>query len=102
MRIEFLYFDGCPNYVEAKKVLETLLKKEDVDDPIDVIHVRNEDEAREHGFLGSPSIRINDQDIEVDRRADLPLYGCRLYPSNTENTGLPPSAMIIRAIHSAR
>lgn len=101
MKIEFLYFDGCPNYGEAHEVLKNLLRKEGVSDPIEVIHIKDEGQAREHGFLGSPSIRIDGKDIEEDRRGDSALYGCRLYPSNSENQGLPPESMIVGAIRKA-
>lgn len=102
MKIEFLYFDGCPNYLEAKEALEALLKKEGVNDSIEVIHIRDEGHAQEHSFLGSPSIRINGEDIEEDRRGEAALYGCRLYPSNSENQGLPPESMIVGAIRKAQ
>jgi len=101
MKIELLYFDDCPNYPEARKGLEKALREHGVDDTIDVIRVKDEKHAQQLGFLGSPSIRINGIDIEPGREKDSAVFGCRLYPSNPKNRGLPPADMIARALVEA-
>jgi len=72
MKIEFLYFDGCPSYKIAFQYLNEVLEEENIGSESDYEHraeiekikVKSEEEAKRLKFLGSPSIRINGKDLD--------------------------------------
>jgi hypothetical protein len=99
MIIECLSFQGCPGIEPALAALRKVLADEGVADPIEGVEIADVETARALRFLGSPSIHIDGQDIEVDRREDEPCYGCRLYPGGGS---CPPESMIRDAVRAAR
>lgn len=101
MHIRFLYFEGCPNSEPALKLLKEVLSERNIKDDIDIVKIESEEDAYRYKFLGSPSIHINGEDIEKERRNDEPLYGCRVYKVNGRNSGVPPKEMISKAIDEA-
>jgi alkylmercury lyase len=103
MKIELLYFDGCPSHERLYPRLERLLRETGVSDPIELRRVESVDAAEAERFLGSPSLRIDGQDVEpgADERDDFGLK-CRLYRSATGADALPPDAWIRTALESAK
>jgi hypothetical protein len=99
MKIELLYFDGCPSYEVLLPKLRELLDREGVGDEIELCRIGSLEAAEQARFLGSPTVRVDGQDIEPDtkERSDYGLK-CRLYRSNEETSGLPPEAWIVEAI----
>ena len=92
MKIEVLYFSGCPNYLPALHRLRTVLDQEGIQDEVAEIEVKDESDAKTLGFLGSPTIRVNGLDIEPGSRSHQPTgFACRRY------AGGPPSEEMIRA-----
>ena len=103
MKVEVLYFEGCPNHAPTvERVREALQSENEVPD-VREIEVRTEGEAESMGFLGSPSVRINGQDIEPEARG-LKSYGlsCRTYLDGTERSGVPSSELIRLAINEQK
>lgn len=81
MKIEVLYFEGCPNYLPAMDRLRTVLREEGLTTAeVAEIEVKDESAARMVKFFGSPTIRVNGLDIEIDLRniRDTAL-ACRRY-----------------------
>ena len=103
MKIEFLYFEGCPHYPPALAMLKDILKEEEVEHPIELIQVASDRHAQETRFLGSPSIRINGKDIEEVEIAS-PDYGikCRIYNGNGGPIGAPPEELLRKSIAVAK
>jgi hypothetical protein len=64
MRIELLYFDGCPNHEALLPRLRELLAGEAA--KIDLRKVTDDEAAQRERFLGSPTIRVNGRDVEPD------------------------------------
>jgi hypothetical protein len=79
MRIELLYWKGCPSYPEAKAMLEDVLSRRGIDTPIQMHEVRTDDEAQELGFPGSPTIRIDGRDVDPAGADSRPALNCRIY-----------------------
>jgi hypothetical protein len=81
MRIEVLYFDGCPNHKPAVERVQELLRDEGISAEVLEVNVREPSVAQELGFLGSPTVRVNGQDVEPEART-AGEYGmmCRTYP----------------------
>lgn len=98
MKIEILYFDGCPNYQPTADRLRTILRTEGLPDEVSEIEVKDEPSARALKFIGSPTIRVNGLDIEpASRNVKETGFACRRYPGG----GLPSEEMIRMALHEA-
>ena len=79
MQIELLYWDGCPSYPEAKTMLEEVLASRGIDVPIQMRHVRTDDEAEALSFPGSPTIRVDGRDVDPAGAGARPALNCRIY-----------------------
>ena len=76
MRIELLYFEGCPSHQALLPALRALLKREAIDDEIEMRRVESLDAAAKERFLGSPTVRIDGEDYRHRRfTGDGPLPG---------------------------
>ncbi len=95
MKIEILYFEGCPNSAPTGDLVNQVVKELGVDASISTVEVNDADQARRHRFFGSPSVHVNGIDVDpaVRSRTDY-AYGCRMYG----NVGIPPREMIETAI----
>jgi hypothetical protein len=99
MKIELLYFEGCPNHVPAIEILREILDSLGRQDQIHEVKVHTQGEAEEVGLVGSPSIRINGSDIEPWART-AKSFGltCRMYSDGSHHGGVPSRELIRRAI----
>jgi hypothetical protein len=100
MRIELLYFDGCPNHAAFLPRLRELLARAGVPDARVRQHrMESEAAARREHFLGSPTLRIDGVDVDpgAAERTDYGLK-CRLYHSDEGLRGVPPDAWVLRAL----
>lgn len=72
----------------------------DLHSEVSVREVKTEDEARELGFIGSPTIRIDGEDIDPEGlEAETPGLSCRIYRlEDGRISPLPSADMIYRAI----
>jgi hypothetical protein len=102
MDIRLLYFEGCPNAEPTYRLLRECLDQEKVSEPIVRTLVSDEAEASRYHFLGSPSIRIDGEDIDIARRGDTPVFACRVYDPTSTQPGVPSSQMILHAIRRAK
>ena len=102
MKIELLYFEGCPGYERALPALRAALRAADVDDDIELRAVETVEEAEKRRFLGSPTIRVDGQDVEpgAAERTDFGLK-CRLYRDAGSATGQPSEELIREALARA-
>lgn len=103
MKIEFLYSDGCPFAISAETNLAEVLFEEEINPHIERVYIASHEQALEHRFLGSPTIRVNGMDIEPHAR-DSTDYGirCRLYFCNCGTmVNWPSKDMIRKAIVEA-
>ena len=102
MKIELLYFEGCPTHEQAEKLLREVLEEENIDVKIEKILVKNEEKAEELKFIGSPTIRINSKDIDptAEQRKNYSLT-CRIYLTEEGAKGWPSKNMIKKALEEA-
>jgi hypothetical protein len=81
VKIEILYFPGCPNYLRAIEHLQKALLEEHVSAEVKHVQVLDAATAMTMRFLGSPSIHINGLDVERPARSGEVLgLCCRTYP----------------------
>lgn len=94
-KIELLYFDGCPTYKHALNDTEEIAKELGVSTDIKMIKVENDEDAMKLRFLGSPTIKINGEDIDSSA-LNSEDYGlrCRVYRVNGKLLGNPSEDMI--------
>ncbi|MCB2229891.1 DUF2703 domain-containing protein [bacterium] len=95
MKIEFLYFDGCPNHETALSKLKEVLSEMGIDEEIDILKIEQPEDVTRHRFLGSPSIRINDRDLEIieDDSTEYSMR-CRRYKNGETMEGFPSKELI--------
>ncbi len=99
MRIELLYFDGCPSYEALLPALRELLASEGIEDQIELRRVETPEDAERERFLGSPTVRVDGQDVDpgASERGDFGLE-CRLYRSEDGMSRTPPEPWIRAAL----
>ena len=98
MRVEVLYFDGCPTYRMAEKMVRGVLAREEVEADVELVAVNTDEEARRLRFPGSPTIRVDGEDLfPVPDRAEYAL-GCRMYATPEGLKGSPTTEMLKEAL----
>ncbi len=102
MKVEILYFPGCPNHPPAVGAVLEALQAERV--TADLVEIEVKDAAAAHvaGFLGSPTIRIDGQDVERSARS-VRAFGlsCRTYTDQGRRAGVPPLEWIRAGLREA-
>jgi hypothetical protein len=98
MLIELLYVPGCPNHEPARNRLRRVLQSQSIEVPIREVLVEDAAMAQSLCFPGSPTIRVDSQDIEPDGAAVLG-WACRLY---SNGSGVPSEEVIQRAVSAAK
>jgi len=98
MKVEVLYFGGCPNHAPALEMVRRVLDREKIHAEVRLIEVTDEKAAESERFLGSPSVRVNGVDIEQGREDDSPFFGCRTYTVAGKTVGVPPERWLVEAL----
>jgi hypothetical protein len=100
MRVSFLYYEECPSHDLALERLREVVAEEGISREVEVINVETEDQARELRFVGSPTIRVDGQDIDPPSDTRYVLT-CRAYRlEDGRISPLPSKDMIRRALRS--
>jgi len=102
MKVELLHIADCPNTEAARGLLEEALRELGLPEEISEIEVSDSAQAEALAFLGSPTIRVDDKDVETT----LPAQGgygisCRTYVIDGTRRGIPSDEIIREAIRSA-
>lgn len=102
MKVEILYVAECPAYPAAVRLVRDVLAAQGIAAEIEEVLVGDEGMANELRFPGSPTIRINGQDVApgVQEAKSFGL-SCRLYPGSIR-AGLPPAELVHQAVTDAR
>ena len=98
MKIEVLYVPGCPNYQPTFERIQAVLVSEAVKAGIHGIAVTTEVEAKALSFPGSPTVRVNGEDVEP-QQTGVPSLACRLYENRS---GIPSEELLRAAISGAK
>jgi hypothetical protein len=103
LRVSFLYFEECPSQDLALERLREVMAEEGIPGEVEVIKVETEEQARELRFIGSPTIRVDGQDIDPPSDSHDSYYAlaCRAYRlADGHISPLPSKNMIQRALSS--
>ena len=80
MRVEFLWWDGCPSHPEALAELRDVLRSEYLDpDLIERREIETDEEAARERFPGSPTILIDGEDVIPHDGGEPFSLTCRVY-----------------------
>jgi len=103
MKVEIFYFSGCPNHVPAIDGVREALRLEGARGDMVEVEVKDAAVAQQVGFLGSPTIRVDGQDVEPAARAASDFgMTCRTYIDRGQRTGVPPLEWIRAAVREAK
>jgi hypothetical protein len=80
MRVELLWWDGCPSYSEALEQLRSALREEGLDpEAVELREVESDEQAARERFPGSPTIRIDGEDVVPPGDGEPAGLTCRVY-----------------------
>jgi hypothetical protein len=79
VKIELLYWDGCPSHPEALELLQTVLAELGLEAVVELREVRTDEEAQTLRFPGSPTIRVDGRDVDPAGAESRPALTCRIY-----------------------
>ena len=100
MKIEILYFDGCPNHDLAEQRVREALDELELGAKAEIVRVSVKDEnmAKEMRFPGSPTVRVNGADVAPGSSEESFSLRCRVYPTSSGFQGAPDKNSIRAAI----
>ncbi len=97
--IELLWFEGCPNHLAARALIQDVLGETGEEVRFEAIEVADEETASRLRFPGSPTIRVDDKDIEPGYEdCDDCVPRCRVYPTPSGLRGVPERAWLEQAL----
>lgn len=99
MRIELLYFTGCPSWQTGLSNLRSALREEGIAASVELVRVEDDAQADRLKFLGSPHFRVNGQDLWPEVRDTFAL-SCRLYATPEGMRGSPTIPMLRQQLHT--
>jgi hypothetical protein len=79
VRIDFLYWRGCPSHPEARELLGEVLAARGIEAEVVEREVTTDEEAQELAFPGSPTIRVDGRDVDPEGASARPALTCRIY-----------------------
>jgi hypothetical protein len=79
-KVEFLWWEGCPSHPEALEELRSILADEGLDpDAVEMHEVASDEQAARERFPGSPTIRIDGEDVVPPADGEPFSLTCRVY-----------------------
>jgi hypothetical protein len=80
MKVELLWWEGCPSHAEALEQLRQVLDEEGLDpEAVELVEVVSDEQAERERFFGSPTIRIDGEDVVPPAEGDPVGLSCRVY-----------------------
>jgi hypothetical protein len=103
MRVELLFWDADPEYMTARQRLVEVLIEDAFETPIQMIAVGSAEDAAFLELPGSPTIRIDGEDVDREGVGEIGLYLRSYAAAEGEPPDRAPSkATIRRAVDRAR
>ena len=101
MRVQLLYFDGCPHWHVMEERLREALRLSDIPESIEHCLVATPEEADEFRFAGSPSILLDGRDPFAASSGGSGLT-CRVYSTPDGTAGAPTVEQLVAAIRRSQ
>jgi hypothetical protein len=102
-RVEFLWWGGCPSWERAIADLRRAMEEAGLDpETIELREIETDDDAVRESFPGSPTIRVDGEDVaEAGPAAGSPLT-CRVYRRRDGRPSPLPDPEDVRAALGSR
>jgi hypothetical protein len=97
VKIDLLYFDGCPSWQAGLEKLRSALQALGLETSMELIQVMDNDDAARRKFLGPPSFCVNGVALWEEKR-DTYSLSCRVYATPEGIKGSPTVSMLQEAI----
>jgi hypothetical protein len=102
MKVELLWFDGCPNHEKAEAMVRQVASGLGVTVDIERIEVPDEETGVAYCFPGSPTIRVEGVDVEPGwEPCEDCTPRCRVYATSEGLRGVPEEAWVEQALREA-
>jgi hypothetical protein len=97
-RVELLWWEGCPSYPRALEELREIMADLGLDpDSVQMREMETDEQARAERFFGSPTIRVEGQDVQAPS-GDAPIgLTCRVYHLRDGRVSPTPDPADVRA-----
>jgi hypothetical protein len=79
MTVELLWWEGCPSYPETLTDLQRVLSEEGIEAEVRRVEIESDEQARREQFPGSPTIRVDGEDIFPPEESEPYSLTCRVY-----------------------
>jgi hypothetical protein len=79
MTVELLWWEGCPSHPETLADLERILREEGISAEVRRLEIESDEQARREHFPGSPTIRIDGDDVFPAGPVEPYSLTCRVY-----------------------
>lgn len=97
--VQLLWFEGCPNHLAARTMIDDVLREGAGGARFEAIEVADDTTAARRRFPGSPTIRVDGNDIEPGyEECDDCTPRCRVYATPSGLRGVPERAWLERAL----
>jgi hypothetical protein len=100
MRVELLWWEGCPSYPETLADLRRALAAAGHAPEVEMIEIESDEQARRERFHGSPTIRIDGEDAFPCPDAEPYSLTCRVYRLRDGRPSPTPDPEDIREVVS--
>jgi hypothetical protein len=103
MKVELLWWEGCPSTPEALEQLRQVMREEGLDpEEVETVEVESDEQAERERFPGSPTIRVDGRDV-VPANGDPVSLTCRVYRLRDGRPSATPDPADLRdALRRAR
>ena len=103
MRIELLWWEGCPSHPEALAELRRVLVEEGLDPAaVELREIETDEQAARESFPGSPTILVDGRDVVPSKGAPASLT-CLIYRLRDGRPSATPDPEDVRAaVQSAK
>lgn len=73
-KVEIIAFKGCESALDLRDQVEDLVDTENLEAEVKLTIVTSRDKAKEMGLFGSPTILIDGQEYQTERRGPAGFY----------------------------
>ena len=96
MKVELLWWEGCPSYPETLGDLRRVLRDEGVEADVDLVEVETDEQARAQRFPGSPTVRLDGVDAIPPADTEPFSLTCRVYRTRDGRISATPDPEDLR------
>jgi hypothetical protein len=94
--VELLFWEGCPSLPETIAELDRVLREQGIDTKVELVEVTTDEQAHRERFPGSPTIRVNGEDITPPGDGEPFSLTCRVYTTRDGRVSAVPDPEDVR------